>query len=165
MRPGRSSRRNPKAPLHAPAPITPDQHSGPDRHAAVEVRDVLVQHADAAARDLIANSPGLVRAVNAEQDVAAVLIQVERTGAEGVVEPALLEARQVGFQTNHRGGRPPIGPDRLAAHYGCAFPRESLFAHADAVAHRRAVALDEVEEAIASISTTIVPGRSPPRYG
>src|SRR5829696_401541 len=131
MRSGRSSLRNQKAPLHAPAPVTPDQYGGPDRHTAVKVRDVLVQHADAAARDLVADGPGLVGAMNAEQGVAAVLVEVERAGPERIVEPALLEARQVGLEAHHRGGRTPGRPDRLAANIGSSSPGEALLAHAN----------------------------------
>src|SRR5215203_3970210 len=137
--------------LRSPLPAASDEHRGPDRDALVEVENLLIQQADAAARDLLANGPGLVGAMNAEQGVAAVLVEVERAGPERIVEPALLEARQVGLEAHNRGGRTPVRPDRLAANIGSSSPGVALLAHANAVANSGTVVLNEVEEALVNI--------------
>src|SRR3954471_8422914 len=117
--------------LHPVMPVALDEHRRSGRHAVVEVEDVLIEHADAAARDLLADAPGLVRAVDAEEDVAVALVEVEGTGAERVVEAGLAEARQVGLQLHHGGGRAPVRPDAFAAHIGDAAPGEALTPDAD----------------------------------
>ncbi len=74
-------------------------------------------------------------AVDAEEDVAAVLVEVEGAGAERVVEAGLAVARQFRLEADHRRCRRPCGPHALAADLGDAAPGEALPADADAVAH------------------------------
>src|SRR4051812_2348146 len=57
--------------LRTPVPCAPDQDGGADGCTLVQVQNILVQHADATAGDLLANGPGLVRPMNAEKDVPA----------------------------------------------------------------------------------------------
>ena len=59
-------------------PASLDEHRRPDRHAVIEVNHVLVQHADAARGGGLPDLPGLVGAVDAEEDIAAALVEVER---------------------------------------------------------------------------------------
>jgi hypothetical protein len=89
--------------------------------------------------------------VDAEQDVAIALIEIQGPGAERVVEPGLAVARQIRLELHHRGGRAPVRPDAFAPDIGHPLPGEALPADPDGVAHRRAVALDEVEEALVDI--------------
>ena len=75
--------------LHPVAPVALHIDRRADGDALVEVDHVLVQHAHAAGGDLLADGPGLVGAVDAEQGVGAVLVQVEGAGAERVFEAGL----------------------------------------------------------------------------
>ena len=68
------------------APVALDIDRRADGDALVEVGHILVQHAHAAGGDLLADAPGLIGAVDAEERVAAVLVEVEGAGAERVVE-------------------------------------------------------------------------------
>src|SRR5262245_19035437 len=114
--------------------------AGADRAAQIELRDILVQHADAAGRHRLADRGRLVGAVDAEQRVLVVIVeQVKRAGTQRVLRTA---RHAVGEGTGHRVtldhllGREPPGPFRLAADLGAAGPFEALAADTDAVAHR-----------------------------
>src|ERR671916_771850 len=132
-------------------PVALHIHRRAHRDPLVEVDHVLVEHAHAAGGDLLADAPGLVGAVDAEQDVPAVLVEIEGAGAERVVEARLAVARQVGLEADHGAGGRPGGPDALAADRGDAAPGEPLLADADAVADRPALGLDEIEHALVDI--------------
>src|SRR4051812_26953542 len=106
----------------------------PGGHPVVEIDDVLVEHAHAARGDLLADAPRLVGAVDAEQGVVPVLVEVEGARAEWVVEAGVAITRQLGLQAHHGRGRGPGRPYALAAHIGGAAPGEALAADTDAVA-------------------------------
>src|SRR4051794_33387777 len=91
----------------APVAVAADHHGGADRHALIKVLDVLVEHAHAARGDGLADAPRLVGAVNAEQDVAVALIEVEGARAERIVDAALHVAGQLRLEADHGGGRAP----------------------------------------------------------
>src|SRR5688572_804015 len=114
--------------LNAPGAAAADHDGGPDRHAVVEIVDVLVEHAHAARGDGLADAPRLVDTVDAEQDVAVVLVEVEGTRAERIVDAALHGARQVRLEADHGRGRAPVRPSALASDGGGAAPGEALAA-------------------------------------
>src|SRR5215207_2182166 len=119
-----------------------DEHRRPDRHAVIEVNHVLVQHADAAGGGGLPDLPGLVGAVDAEEDIAAALVDVESARAERIIDPGRGVARQARDKSHHVRGGAPARPNALAADIGRARPREALAADADAVPDGAAVALD-----------------------
>src|SRR5690606_23695030 len=126
-----------------------DDDLGADVGAGIEMLHVLVHHADAARRHVLADRPGLVRAVDAEDRVAAALGEIERARAERVVLAAGLgdgqDAALLGLAAAHLGRRRPARPFGLAADLHHARPAEAVAADADAVARRLVVALDIVE--------------------
>src|SRR5215210_9208627 len=122
-----------------------DEDAGADRRALVEVDHVLVQHADAAGRDVGADRPRLGRAVDAVDEVLAVAVEVVGARSERIVRPALPLLRQVRAARQHLGRRHPIGPHRLAADLGAPEPLEALAPDADAVAERGVVLEGDVE--------------------
>src|SRR5690606_10250146 len=65
-----------------------DMHPATGLDPLVEVHHVVIEHAHAAARHRFADRPRLVRAVNAEQRVVAVLVEIDRAGAERIVDTA-----------------------------------------------------------------------------
>ena len=71
-----------------------DDDLGADAGALVEMLDILVHHADAAGRHVEADRPGLVGAVDAEDRVAAALVEIHGAGAERIVDAAFLHDRQ-----------------------------------------------------------------------
>src|SRR5918993_57187 len=127
------------------------EHAGAYRRALVEVDHVLVEHADAAGRDVGADRPRLGGAVDAVDEVLAVAVEIVSSGAERVVWPALHVSRQVGAARQHFRGRRPIGPHRLAADLGAPEPLEALFPDADAVAECRVVLEGDVEGVVPRI--------------
>ncbi len=79
------------------------------------------------------------------------LAEIERTRAERIALPARHEARQIGLAIDHFLGRMPVRPFR---HFADAFdpgPGEALASDADAVAHRLALAEDEIKEGVGRI--------------
>src|SRR5882672_7338412 len=120
---------------------------GADLDAAVEVDDVLIAHADAARGHLRADGPGLVRAVDAVERRA----EIHRARAERIFRTAGHVARQVGPAPQHLVGRRPIRPFALVGDVVHAGPGEAGTADADAVAHRPALALHQIEHAVAGI--------------
>src|SRR4051812_41848204 len=127
------------------------QHAGPDGHALIEVGDILVEHPHAARRHLLADAPGLVGAVNSEQDVAVTLIEVEGAGAEWIVDAALASPRQVRVERDHGGRRAPIRPNALPADPGLTLPGKAGLADADAVLHRGSVGLHQQQLALVDV--------------
>ena len=85
--------------------------AGADLDAFEQVGDVLVQHADAARRDELADRRGLVGAVDAVDGRA----EIHRAGAERVAGAAGHEARQIGLALDHLGRRMPVRPLGLLA--------------------------------------------------
>src|ERR1700694_581097 len=120
-----------------PSPHPRAQHHdlGADRRALEEIDDVLVEHADAARRDVLADGPRLDRAVDAEQRILVVLPQIERAGAERIAraarhaDPAAQLAHvphQFGLTREHLPGRVPIRPLLLVVDVRGAGPAKTL---------------------------------------
>src|SRR5512135_694866 len=76
-----------------PASALHYRHMGADRHAVVEIDDVLIEQADAAARDGLADSLRLGGAVQTEQRVMVVAVKIERARPKRIVGAALQPAR------------------------------------------------------------------------
>src|SRR5688572_30868412 len=129
-------------------------HLGADRHAVVEMDHVLVDHADAAGRDALADRMGLRRAVDAIERVLVVLPEIEPAGTDRIARAArnahaalqLYELRQdVRPAGDHLGGRIPVGPFLPAVDRRRARPRKAFLAHAYPIADGAATRLDMVE--------------------
>src|SRR5436309_13034503 len=85
----------------AAKPERSDHHDlGADLDPLIEVDHVLVSHADAAGRDLGADGPGLVRAVDAIERRA----EIHRTRPERIVGTAGHVTREVGAALEHLVG-------------------------------------------------------------
>src|SRR5690606_3198512 len=128
-------------------------HAGADRHAGIEIEDVLIHQAHAARGDVGADRIGLGRAVQTIEGVGAVLIEIERTRTERIAgatfHAAGIGAIALGFALDHRAGRRPARPCRLAADRGSAAEDQRfVLAHADAIAQRTATFEHEVEEVL-----------------
>src|SRR5215470_5327767 len=98
-----------------------NDHLGADLDATVKVDHVLVAHPDAAGRDLGADGPGLVRAVDAVERRT----EIHRARAERIVGTAGHVARQIGSAPEHLVGRRPIRPFTLHGDVVHARPGEA----------------------------------------
>ena len=116
-------------------------HAGADLDAVEQVRDILVQHADAARGDELADRRGLVGAVDAIDGGA----EIHRARAQRIARAAGHEARQIRLTLDHLGRRMPIRPLGLARDLLHAGPGEAVAADADAVADRAPVAQHVIE--------------------
>src|SRR5271166_5926222 len=125
----------------------PDDDLRSDRHASIEIGDVIVDEAEAAGRDGVADRLRLVGAMDAIDGLA----EIERARAHRVARATGHEARQVGLALDHLRRRPPVGPFLLAGDLLQARPLEAVAADADAVAKSPIVRLNEVEEALARV--------------
>src|SRR5207237_8993669 len=105
-----------------PHPRAQHHDLGAGRRALVEIDDVLVEHADAAGRDAVADGPRLVGAVDAVERILVGLPQIERAGAErvawaaGHADAAAQLAhvpQQLGLPGGHLPGRIPGRPVRV----------------------------------------------------
>ena len=121
--------------------------AGADLGALEQVGDVLVQHADAARRDELADRRGLVGAVDAVDGRT----EIHRAGAQRIAGAAGHEARQIGLALDHLGRRMPIRPLGLAGDLLHAGPGEAVAADADAVADRAATAEHVIEVGVRRI--------------
>ena len=70
------------------------------------------------------------------QRVAVAVVEIERAGAERVVDAAVHKARQIGSALQHCRWRRPRGPFRLAANMCASAPFKARAPDADAVADR-----------------------------
>ncbi|BAR54742.1 hypothetical protein NK6_1558 [Bradyrhizobium diazoefficiens] len=122
-------------------------HARADLDPVEQVRDVLVQHADAAGGDELADRRGLVGAVDAVDGRA----EIHRAGAERIAGAAGHEARQIGLALDHLGRRMPIRPLGLAGDLLHPGPGEAVAADADAVTNRAAIAEDVVQIGVRGI--------------
>src|SRR6185437_16436136 len=97
----------------------------------------------------MADALWLVRAVQAEERVVPVAIEIERTGAERIFRPAVQAAGIVTIdrhRRHHAARRGPVRPFFLARNDRTATEiRRARARHADAVAHGVAVFLDQIE--------------------
>ncbi len=91
---GRKSSRTPGSPQATSSSSLNDRHMGADRHAVVEIDDVLIEQADAARGDGLADGLRLGGAVQAEERVVAVAIKIERAGAKRIFRAALNARRR-----------------------------------------------------------------------
>src|SRR5579883_52633 len=121
-----------------------DDDAGSDRHAVVKIDDVVVDQAEAARRDGVADRLRLIGAVDAIDGLA----KVERPRAERIAWPAGHEARQVRLALDHFRRRAPVRPFLLAADLLQSRPLESVAADADPVADRAVFPLDEIKETL-----------------
>ena len=94
----------------AAAAIRQHHDLGAERHAIVEIRDVLVGEADAARRHALADGRRRVGAVDAEQGIA----EIHGARAERIARAAGHEARQVRLAVDHLLRRMPVRPFLLA---------------------------------------------------
>ena len=79
------------------------------------------------------------------------LAEVKRARAERIAVAAGHEARQVGLAFDHFGRWIPVGPFRHPGDTLGARPGEALTPNADAVAHRLAVAQNEIKIGIGRV--------------
>src|SRR5690606_31391033 len=120
-------------------------HLGAERHAVVEVDDVLVEEPDAAARYGAPDAARVRRAVQAIERLLLALVKIERACPERIVEAAFHAVgigRRGRVAGDHFRRRKPFRPGLLALDGGVAGPGEALPADADAVAHRGPAFLD-----------------------
>src|SRR5258707_3850389 len=118
-----------------------------DIDAAVQVDHILIAHPDAARRDVGADGPGLVGAVDAIQRGS----QIHRARAERILRTAFHVPRQIGAARQHFRRRRPSRPFLLGGTLLDARPAESGAADPDAVAHRLAVFLHQVQKLVGRI--------------
>ena len=104
--------------------------AGADLDALEQVGDVLVQHADAARGDELADGRGLVGAVDAVHGRA----EIHGARTERITGAAGHEARQVGLALDHFGRRMPVRPLGLLGDLLHAGPGKAVAANAHAVA-------------------------------
>ena len=90
---GRQVRR--RAGMSGLAASLDDMHAPANLHAFVEIDHVVVEHAHAAARHGLADRPRLVRAVDAEHGVVAVLVEIDGARAERIVQTARQTAESI----------------------------------------------------------------------
>src|SRR5262249_3742480 len=128
---------------------------GADFGPPIEVRDVDVDQPDAAGRDIVADRPGLARAVDAILRVALGVEKIKGAGPERVVGAALHErgddAAMFALAPDRLGRRPPVGPFLHPSDVDDAVPAEALAPDADAVADRLVLAGDVEEIVLAGI--------------
>ena len=122
-----------------------------------------LRHCRQTGRDLLADQPGLVGAVDAEESVGPVLVKVERTGAEGGAEPG---GHAIAGQLQLRC-RPWSSSATGSARRGCSrserWPCRALRADADAVADRLVSGLHKMEKRSSMLRRR--PCRGPPGIG
>jgi hypothetical protein len=126
-----------------------------DRRAVVEIDDVLIRQADAARRDVGANGPGFIGAVDAVERVLVAAPEVHGPCAKRIIGTALhadaaLQLHhvlaQLGLARQHFRGRIPIGPFLLAMHCRTPGPNKALRADAHAIANGLSGVVDEVKK-------------------
>src|SRR5271168_2880817 len=122
------------------------QHNddGADVRATIEVDHVVVHHADASARHLLADRLRHVCAVNAVHRAA----EIHGARAERITRAAGYEARQIGLSPQHVRGRKPVWPLGLTLDCLHTRPGEALTTDTDAIADRLAAAEHEVKVSV-----------------
>src|SRR6266446_6798605 len=118
-----------------------------DIDAAVQIDHVLIAHPDAAGRDVGADCPRFVGAVNAIERRS----QIHRACAERVLRAAFHVPRQIGAPRQHFRWRRPCRPFLLRGNLLDARPGESGTTDPDAVAHGLAVALYQEQKFVRRI--------------
>src|SRR3984885_6973124 len=120
-----------------------------DRSAIVEIDDVVIEQAYAAARHLLADRLRLDGSMEAKIGVLIAAVEIKRARAERIVDAARQPGRVMRVNrhaANHVPGRRPVRPFGLSAYDGVtAEVQRLLAADAHAVAHRHAARLDEIE--------------------
>ena len=130
------------------------RHDGADLHPGGQIDDVPVEHAEAARRGGAADRVGIVGAVNAIEGVA----EIERHGAERVLDAAGHLLRQAPVAIAHLLGRMPVRPLGLAADRLRAGPGEALAAHGDRVVQRFGRGLDQEQLATLAVDDDAADG-------
>src|SRR5579883_1813843 len=130
--------------LHWPgARVWEHHHARSDRGFLVEIHRILIDHADAAGGEALANCPGLVRAMDAKQRILVSLPKIHGPGAERIGRAAM--HANAALQLNHRlekfgpavehfFRRVPVWPLLLALDRGHPSPAEPFAADPDSIA-------------------------------
>src|SRR4029453_15509467 len=117
-------------------------YSCTDRYAVIEIGDVLVPHPEKAGLFRLADRIRIVRAVNPVERTA----EVHRARAERIVRIAALHVpRHIPLPRDHLRWRRPIWIFFFRGDLVRALPLEAPPADTDAVAQRRATALNEIK--------------------
>src|SRR5215831_5598924 len=133
---------------------------GADWRAVVEIDDVLVRQADTAGRDVGADGPGFIGAVDAVERVLVAAPEVHGPRSDRIIGTAFhadaaLQLHHVLAQLRlarqHFGGRIAIGPFLLAMDCRTPGPDKAFRADAHAVANGLPGVVDEVEKMTARI--------------
>ena len=111
------------------------------RHPRVKIDYVVVNQAEAARWNSVANGLRRIRAVNAVDGSS----KVHCTSTQWIARSAGHESRQIGLPRNHLGRRMPIRPLGLVRYFQKALPSEALAANAYAVAQGAGFVLNQVQ--------------------
>jgi len=130
-------------------------HLGADVHATVQILDVRVREADAAARDLLADRRRIIGAMDAVFGAA----EIHCARAKRIAGAAGNHTRQVGLARDHLRRRIPVRPLSFAHDLLDARPGKALAPDADAVTDGFVVADHEIEDGV-GVSMMTVPGAS-----
>src|SRR5262245_9050463 len=126
-----------------------------DFHPAVEVLDMLVDHAEAPVRRIGADRLGHVRTMDSHMGVGPALEEVHRAGSERIVGAAghavLVLAVFFRLARLHILGGYPARPLLLVADPGSALKLKSFPANGDRIAARGRGRFDQIEAARAGI--------------
>src|SRR5262245_16185830 len=120
---------------------------GSNRHAAIKVGNVIIDHPEASRRHRLTDRLRRVGAVDAVDGRA----DVERARAERIAGTAGHPARKIRLPRDHLRRWRPVRPLSLFADVVHAAPLKAIAADSDAVPHGDAVAHDEIEEAIVRV--------------
>src|SRR5262245_15527415 len=119
------------------------ENDNPGTHVRprIEIDNVLVQHADASARNLLADRGWSVRSMNAVDRAA----DVHRARAQRISRTARHETRQIWLALKHLRRRDPVWPLGLALNGFHARPGKTLAADTDPVTDGLASSEHEIE--------------------
>src|SRR3974377_2127834 len=135
-------------------------HPGADRHALVQIHDVLVRHTDAAGRYAGPDRPWLAGAMEAVECVLLPLPQIHGACAHRAVwstAQAFSARQRLQVLRDFRMlgevllGRIPVRPLLFAVNGGVPSPAVALAAHANAITRRPALRLHKIEEVVFGI--------------
>ena len=107
-----------------------DNDLGADIDSAIEVDDIIIDHADTSARDVRANCLWRVGAMNSIDRIA----EINGARAQRIADAAGYESRQIRLALDHLRGRYPVRPFRFAAYGLHAGPGKPVPTNADAIA-------------------------------
>src|SRR5262245_22485700 len=122
-------------------------HLGADRHAVIEIDDLVVDQTEAAGRHRVSDCIRRIGAMDAIDCVA----EIERAGTEWIARTACHLAPQIGLPFKHFRRRRPVRPLLLAPDPLHALPLETVAADPDAVAHGAVVGLHQLEKTLGGV--------------